>query len=35
MKIVLLGTGLARPTRPHAERPDIDEVVVFGRSPQS
>jgi predicted dehydrogenase len=35
MKIALLGTGFGKAhTAVFAQRPDVDEVVVFGRSPQ-
>jgi predicted dehydrogenase len=35
MKIALLGTGFAQAhAAVYAQRPDVDEVVVFGRTPQ-
>ena len=36
MKIALLGTGFGQAhAEDYAQRPDIDEVVVFGRSPDA
>ena len=35
MKIALLGTGFGQAhAAVYAQRPDVDEVVVFGRTPQ-
>jgi predicted dehydrogenase len=35
MKIALLGTGFGQAhAAVYAQRPDIDEVIVFGRTPE-
>ena len=35
LKIALLGTGFGQAhAAVYAQRPDVDEVVVFGRTPQ-
>jgi predicted dehydrogenase len=35
MKIALLGTGFGQAhAAVYAQRPDVDEVVVFGRTPE-